>query len=208
MTAQAHRIIWVAATLAVLLQTTSPRAGAFPEPSIVTKAWQYDFTYDPPRPISIRALGGGIQWFWYITYKVINNTGDERLFVPEVTIYTDTGRIFPAGNNVPSRVFNAVKSRIANPLLENPAEIIGRVLQGPDYAKEGVAIWPAPSEDVDRLTVFFSGLSGEVQATQHPLTGERVVLRKTLMIEYEMPGTTTDIQEQPVVPVREQWTMR
>lgn len=184
------------------------RVGAFPEPSIVPKAWQYDLTYDAPRPIAVYGLGGRIRWFWYITYKVVNNTGDEQLFVPEVTIATDQGAIFPAGRDVPAAAFNAIMAHVENPLLENPAEIIGRILQGPDHAKEGVAIWPATVEDVDEITVFFSGLSGETQAIEHPLTRERVVLRKTLMVVYELPGTTRNIQDQPVVLRSNQWVMR
>jgi len=185
-------------------------AWAFPEPTIVTKSWQYDFSHDPPRPIAVHGIGGQINWFWFMTYKVVNNTGDERLFVPEVTIFTNTGKIIPAGRNVPAAVFNVVQSRVENPLLESPAAIIGKILQGPDHAKEGVVIWPAPAppEDVDQATLFFSGLSGETHAIKHPLTDKRMVLRKTLMIQYDLPGTTADIQDQPVVTKGKRWVMR
>ena len=162
----------------------------------------------PPRPIAVTGLGGSVRWFWYMTYKVTNNTGEERLFIPEITIYTDTGVLIPADRDVPAAAFEAIKSRVENPLLENPAQIIGKILQGPDHAKEGVAIWPQFDGDVDHVTVFFSGISGETQAIQHPITKERVVLRKTLMIDYSLPGTTKDIQQQPVVPQGETWVMR
>ncbi len=185
----------------------TPVAG-FPEPAIVSKAWAYELSHDPPRPIAVRGIGGRIQWFWFVTYKVVNNTGEERLFVPEVTIYTDTGKIFSAGQNVPAIAFNAIKAWVENELLENSTEIIGRFLQGPDHAKEGVAIWPTSMEDVDHITLFFSGLSGETQATTNPATGDRVVLRKTLMVEYDLPGTTSDIQNQPVVYRAHRWVMR
>lgn len=203
----AHTVL-TALGVGLIISIVVSRAGAFPEPSIVSKAWQYELSYAPPRPIPVLGLGGRTHWYWYMTYKVVNNTGDERLFVPEVEVFTDAGKIFPAGRDVPAGVFNAVKARVENPLLENPAEIIGRILQGPDHAKEGVAIWPAPTEDVDHLSVFFAGLSGETHAISHPVSGERVVLRKTLMVEYEIPGTTSDIQHQPVVPKGERWIMR
>jgi len=181
---------------------------AFEEPDIVLHAWQYDFSHQPPRPIAVSGIGRRVSWFWYITYKVVNRTGDERLFVPEVVIFTDSGKIFPAGRNVPAAAFDAVQKRVNNPLLESPTDIIGRILQGPDHAKEGVAIWPASAEDVDNITVFFSGLSGDTQAIQHPLNGNRVVLRKTLMIDYDLPGTTKNIQNQPVISKGEKWVMR
>ncbi len=195
-------------TAGLLLCVGVPLTVAFPEPSIVSKAWQYDFSYEAPRPIAVTELGGRVRWYWYMTYKVTNNTGEERLFVPEVTLFTDTGDIFPSGKDVPAGVFNAIKEQVGNPLLENPAEIIGRLLQGPDYAKEGAAIWPAFDEDVDEVTVYISGLSGETQAIAHPITGKRVVLRKTLMISYDQPGTSSNIQDQPMVKKDEQWIMR
>lgn len=181
---------------------------AFEEPDIVSRTWQYDFSHAPPRPIAVHGIGARVSWFWFITYKVINHTGDERLFVPEAIIYTDTGEIFPAGRNVPTAAFDAIQKRLENPLLESPAGVIGRLLQGADHAKEGVAIWPAATKDVDHITVFFSGLSGETQAIPHPLSGKRVVLRKTLMIDYDLPGTSQRIQSQPVIFKGQKWVMR
>ena len=52
-----------------------------------------------------------------------------------------------------------------------------------------MAIWPAFDHDVDRVTVFVAGLSGETQSVKNPVTNEEVSVRKTLMIEYGFPGT-------------------
>ena len=200
-------MLWISA-VAVVLFGSSDSLQAFEEPNIVSKDWQYNFLHDRPRAIAVYGIGGRVSWFWYITYKVVNDTGDERLFVPEVIIYTDTGKIFPTGRNVPAAAFAAVQEKLENPLLESPAEIIGRLLQGADHAKEGVAIWPTPTEDVDHITVFFSGLSGETKAIKHPLSGKRIVLRKTLMIDYHLPGTSQRVQDQPVILQGEKWVMR
>ena len=204
---RAYPILFVLASI-LLLTIGVPNAAAFPEPKIVIKSWQYDFQHDPPRPIAVHGIGGTVRWYWYITYKVTNNTGEERLFVPEIMIYTNTGKIFPAGKDVPAVVFNVIKEHLENPLLENPAEIVGQILQGSDHAKEGVAIWQAPQEDVDHLTIFVSGLSGETQAIKNPHTGKRVVVRKTLMIDYDKPGTTRNIQNQAILPRGQRWVMR
>jgi len=204
---RAYPILFVLVSV-LLLAFGTPNAAAFPEPKIVIKSWQYDFQHDPPRPIAVHGIGGTIRWYWYITYKVTNNTGEERLFVPEIMIYTNTGKIFPAGKDVPAVVFNVIKERLEDPLLENPAKIIGQILQGSDHAKGGVAIWPAPEEDVDHLTLFVSGLSGETQAIKNPITGKRVVVRKTLMIDYDKPGTTHNIQNQAIIPRGQRWVMR
>ena len=208
MTMRSSMTMLYVSALAVTIAWPSDSLQAFEEPNIVSRDWQYEFSHDPPRAIAVYGIGGRVSWYWYITYKVINETGDERLFVPEVIIYTNTGKIFPTGRNVPAAAFAAIQEKLENPLLESPAEIIGRLLQGTDHAKEGVAIWPAPTEDVDRITVFFSGLSGETKAIKHPLSGKRIVLRKTLMIDYHLPGTSQRVQYQPVVPEGEHWVMR
>jgi hypothetical protein len=181
---------------------------AFPEPQIVPSAWQFDLTLDKPRPVSIRDLNGQTQWFWYLTYQVQNNTGSERLFIPEITIATDEGDIISSGKNVPSAVFDAVKLRQRNALLLGPMQIVGRMLQGPDFAKDGVAIWPAFDHSVNRVDVFVAGLSGETQVVEHPLTKDPVVTRKVLMMSFDTPGSKTHPQEQAVISQGQEWIMR
>jgi hypothetical protein len=193
---------------ALLSLTDAPPALAYPEPAIVTRAWQFDFTYQKPAALAVRDVEGDYRWYWYLPYKVVNNTGQEEQFVPEITIATDAGDLLTAGSGVPASVFDAVKAKLGNDLLESPIAILGRLLQGEDYAKESVAIWPAPSHDVDQIRIFVSGLSGETTRIPNPLTGESVLLRKTLMIEFTLPGNPATPQDQPVIPSSEAWIMR
>ena len=181
---------------------------AFPEPDIVSKSWQLDVTYQHPRVIAIKGIDGRTHWYWYLTYKVVNHTGQERFFMPEVTIATDRGDIITAGVNVPASVFTAIREKLDNPLLENPIDVVDKILQGPDMARESVAIWPAFDHDVDRMDVFFTGLSGETKVVTHPLTGEPIPLRKTLMLQYDTPGTGTHPQDQALLLRDETWIMR
>ena len=56
-----------------------PKASvAAPEPSLVTKSWEFKFTYDTPRAIAVRNLQGEFEWYWFMTYKVVNDTGQEN----------------------------------------------------------------------------------------------------------------------------------
>lgn len=181
---------------------------AYPTPSIPPKSWELDFSFAPPRPVAVTMPDGQIRWYWFMTYKIINNTGAERLFVPEVTIATDAGDIISAGRDVPSRVFDAIREQLANPLLESPAHVVGRILQGEDHARESVIIWPDFGHDVTRLKIFIAGLSGETQTVTNPLTGQNTLLVKTLMIEFDLPGSAPTPQDQPVVFVGTQWIMR
>lgn len=183
-------------------------AGSAPVPATVQKSWQLDFTHGKPRAILVKSVEGPLQWYWYVTYKVVNRGDDERNFIPDVTIVTEKGDIIGAGTNVPVQAFEEVKKAVGNRLLESPNEVIGRVLIGEDHARESVIIWPAFSHDVDKLSIFVAGLSGETAITPNPLTGENVVFRKTLKIDYNLPGTAGPVQSQVVEPAGETWIMR
>jgi hypothetical protein len=201
------RVALVALLLGWAALAGGPSAHAFPEPSSAPRDWHFDFTHSQPQPIAIRTAEG-IRWFWYMSYKVVNNTGQDRLFIPEIVMASDQGDILPSGKNVPAGVFDAVKTRLGNRLLQNPIRVVGRLLQGEDNARESVAIWPAFDHDVDEVSIFVSGIDGETQVIQNPLTGDGVTVVKTLMVRYGMPGTGGSPQRQSIVPRGETWVMR
>lgn len=184
------------------------RVAAYPEPAAAQRSWQLEFEAQAPQPIAVADNSGRVRWYWYICYKVVNHTGQDRMFIPDVTVATDQGDIISAGRNIPARVFTAIKQRVGNPLLENPTQMVGRLLQGEDYARESVAIWPDPGPDVDEIRVFFEGWSGETAQVTNPLTNKPVLMRKTLMRVYQMPGKPATPQDQTVVAAEERWVMR
>lgn len=168
-----------------------------------------DFTYRHPQPIAHTDLSGQTTWYWYMTYKLVNSTGQQRIFIPEITIATDAGDIVTAGRDVPPTLLDAIRTRLGNDLIESPAQMIGRtVLQGEDHAGESVAIWRDFGHDVDHISIFIEGLSGETTRIDHPVTGEPVLMRKTLMLEYGLPGLPPTPRQQEVVVQGEQWIMR
>lgn len=182
----------------------------YPEPSVSSRAWRFDFSYDTPKPIHVKQSNGTSRWYWYMTYKVTNNSGTERIFVPDITVVTDTGETITAGKDVPVGVYTAIKDSTGNRLLESPILVVGRLLQGEDNSRESVAIWPANEngKDVDQFKIFVAGISGELAVTQNPKTSEDVVLRRTLMLTFDLPGTNVPLQKQPVVPKGKEWVMR
>lgn len=206
-------IVLLAASLLLIqalgLPTPVPTASAYPQPAGVPRAWQFDFTSQPPKPIAYTDLTGQIHWYWYLPYKLVNHTGRERIFIPEITVATDAGDIVAAGRGVPPQVFDAVKRRLGNDLLEPPDQMIGRtVLQGEDHAGESVAIWRDFKHDVAQLSIFIEGLSGETTRIPHPVTGEPVLMRKTLMLSYDLPGQPPSPQQQQVIETGRAWIMR
>ena len=191
-----------------LIVIAAGRLGAFPEPALVNPSWQFDITCKLPRTIGVEGLNGRTSWYWYLPFKIVNRSKSEQLFVPETTIATDQGDIITAGKGVPPDVFPAIKQLLGNPLLEHPLQVSGRILIGEDHAKESVAIWPVFASDVDEMSVFITGLSGETQTIKHPVSGEVIPLRKTLRLVYQTPGTGTDPQRQPIVIRTQDWVMR
>ncbi len=205
------RVSLLTVLAAALLAIPVLRAMAFPEPSIVRRSWEFEIDFGRPKPVSIRDITGEHRWYWYLTYQIENDTGQERLFIPEITVATDQGDIIVAGQNVPPSVFDVIKERERNPLLLSPIQIVGRVLQGTDFVREGVAIWPAFDKPVDYMDVFFSGVSGETAVIDLPgeeEEKEQVVVRKTLMIKYHMPGSRVHPQQQTIEPLGQEWVMR
>jgi len=188
--------------------TTPKSTWAYPEPAIVSPSWSLEVEVAKPAAISIEDVDGSIRWFWYVTYKVVNPTDEDLLFIPEITVANDLGQIITAGENVPPTVFPAVKERLGNPLLLSPVQVVGKLLQGEDFAREGVAIWPAPQGDVDAFSVFFAGLNGETQTIANPVSDESVLVRRTLMLDYKSPGNFPRPQDQPIIEAGRREVMR
>jgi hypothetical protein len=182
---------------------------AAPEPELVSPSWNLEFTYDKPQAIAVENLEGQTRWYWYMTYKVTNETGQTQLFVPEVTVADDSGRIMPAGEGVPHRVYREIRDKLRSVSLQSPVQILGELLEGEDHSKKGVVVWPATLDrDIDEYRVFFAGLSGETAVVENPQTGEEVRLRRTLMLRFALPGTNEHPQRQSVDRIEQRDVMR
>jgi hypothetical protein len=71
-----------------------------------------------------------------------------------------------------------------------------------------VAIWPARNHQVNQVSLFVSGMSGETATVENPVSGERVLLRKTLQRDYLVSGDVLPRGSLPVPLVAETWVMR
>ena len=179
-----------ALTVSVLGTATFAEPQRAPEPHIVPSSWELEIEHATPRVISVQLPGEDERrHYWYMTYTVTNRSGDDQFFVPEFTMITDRGDVLQANQGTPPRVVQIIKNREGNPLLERPTQIIGRLLQGPDNARDGMAVWPMPEHNVRNVRIFIAGLSGEIHTVEDPATGEERRLRKTLMLEYNLPGS-------------------
>lgn len=143
--------------------------------------------------------------YWYFTFEVVNNTGKDQRFAPRIELVSDEGAIVRQGVDVPSRVIKDLKSFIGDPLLEDQFEILGTVLQGKSNARSGLAVFRVPAlsetdkgsafrvdskENLDHteLTVYVQGLSTETKKVADPKSGQSVTLRRTVRLDYLVPG--------------------
>lgn len=207
-----NRVIRTAAVIAaasvLLCSAAVLRAETAPEPSIVSNSWQLSFKYSFPRVIAVRLPDENKpQLYWYVTYTVTNETGADQLFIPDMVMLTDHGDLMTANEHISPVVFRAIKNYVADPLLESPTQVIGKILQGPDNARTSVAIWPVPDHDVDMVRIFFGGLSGETHEVTDS-TGQKHELHKTLMAEFDCPGDNTHVVQKPFIKKKQEWVVR
>lgn len=146
--------------------------------------------------------------YWYMTYTVVNRTGQDRMWAPRFDLLSDDGQIRRSGRDVPSSVTSEILRVIGNPLLEDQNQVIGELLQGVENAKEGLVVWPANNLAVKELVVFGSGLSGETKVVADPLTGEDVTLSRTLSRSYVTAGEPALRPSEPLRLYEQVWVWR
>ena len=194
-------------SLAVLLTTlfVTVAAAGYPKPAPVPRSWELDFDPGPLRLYLDRQSG---QRYWYFTYVVENDSGADRIWAPSFTLFSDDGEIIESGRDVPANVTESLITLLGNDLLEQQNEAIGDLFEGPEHAIDGIVIWPADNLKVNEISLFIAGVSGETARVMHPITGESLVLRKTLQRDYLIPGNAVALGSDPVELASERWILR
>ena len=195
--------------------------GAAPEPALVPPpgAWQLDFElHGTPRQISIKLPGDAKpRRFWYLLYSITNNTGRDIEFYPQFDLFTNTFKLYNAGVKVRRPVFEAIRELYAKtiPLLEPENMISGRILLGRDNARDSVAIFEDFDPNSNSVKIFVSGLSNETVTVAHPgqfdsdnQSRKKVLLRKTLMLQYQVPGDRFNLDQRVMLYRGREWIMR
>jgi len=189
-----------------------PAANAMmaPEPRPVPTRWEFSFE-DGPLRLAWVETGEGLRPFFYLTYRITNFWGQDLLFAPDVTLMTSDSQVLRSGRDVPSAVTEEIIRRLRNPLLESQINIVSTVLEGPEHARDGVVIWPASNLQVDEVTIFFAGLSGEYESYvvgRGSTDPRRYSLRKTMMLRYATPGDFSQQGSRPFERIERRWVMR
>ena len=221
----------LALTMIPGLTATAPAA---PQPSIAPKSSQLEFEFEDPRRLTIQIPGEKQpRVYWYMLYSVTNNSSRDVQFLPRFDIVTDKLQVLETDAAADLAVFAAIKKLHLrdHPFLLEPLEVMGKLLQGADNAKDSVAIWQDFSGDARQFTIFVSGLSGEsvilpnlsydsakpefvmkdlpggakVKVNVNP---KQFVLYKTLSIAYGLPGDDEARRQAEPIRRKVEWLMR
>jgi hypothetical protein len=194
---------------------TTQAPALFPQPSLYPITWELDFKHDQLRRIVLEVPGErSPKAYWYMTYVATNNTNQEQVFLPTFEMVTRDGKVVRANTERSRKVFEQIAQRERSKPLQSDLDLQGRILIGEDQAKYGVAIWEEPAAELGAISLYVSGLSGEIT----PLTdsqgkpiadkdGNPLVLRKTLKLDYTIRGDDLYAND-PVIKTGESWVMR
>ena len=199
-----------------------------PKPSLIPASWQLNIELTEPLAIEVDApRGGGRKAYWYVRFTTTNHTGQDQLVIPEFMLYTSTGQLLRSDKDVPAAIFRKIKNRHNEPLLNKMTGMTGKMLQGDDNAKMGVAIWPDFDHTAMSFDIFIGGISGETVEIELPKpiqvtrieghgkdarkiveTKKTLILSKTLHLEYAV--STDPAARTRIAPrlVKKEWLMR
>jgi hypothetical protein len=205
----------IATAAGAMLLVPISSALAAPEPSAVPTRWELDLEPGPLRVGTIDVEGVGPRSFFYLTYKVVNNSSEDLYFAPIFELCTDDGEARRAGQDVPMQVTSELLENLSNPFLLDQISIIGNLSRGEENAREGLIVWPAENLKVDEVVVYCVGFSGETRRIVKPDAppGEdgkpqEVVLRKTMMLVHSTPGDLTGRGTRPLDRTIARWILR
>ncbi|MHC4908515.1 MAG: hypothetical protein ACYTF9_02185, partial [Planctomycetota bacterium] len=193
------------AVLATVVLGPATLQAQHPTPASVPYRWELNFK---PGALRLYVDDEDGKAYWFMTYKVENRTGRDQVWAPRFTLFTDDGRIMQSGRDVATRVTADLLAILGNELMEDQNTIIGDLLHGREHAKDGLVIWPARNLNVNRLSLFVAGISGESLKIKNPATGEDVILRKTLQRDYLVRGDAGPRGSQELELATQRWIMR
>ena len=194
----------------VAFSVAVPASAKAPEPSLYPVSWELDFKHSMPKRIVVDTNA-----YWYMTYTVTNNTGQEQTWRPNFQMMTDDGKMMKSDRGIGINVFDKIKATEGNRLLEPFTKVSGPLRQGEDQAKDGVAIWKETNARMGTFKIFVQGLSGEkVILTDDngkemkDADGLPIFLRKTLELDYQVLGDEFYPDQHEVHELGHKWVMR
>jgi hypothetical protein len=162
--------------------------------------WVLDFRFTVPRVITVDVPGRGRRVCWYMMYRVINNTGEARTFIPDFELVT-LDKPHVSHDQVLPKVQEAIRL-VEDPTghldLKNSVTIASQPIppskpNAAPIAVAGVAIWDDVSPESTRYSVFVSGLSNGWS-----IDDKEVIRRKTLQLNFRRLGDKYNVDSREI----------
>ena len=204
--------------LFLLLALTAINAMAAPRPAMVPLPgiWTLDTEFENLRPIIWSPKGSSPQRYWYMILSLTNNSPQTVPFYPSIELMTDTFCIVQADDFPSAAIFQSIK--LANqgkyPFLVSYDDIENSIKRGSDNTLDFAVIFRDFDPKAKSISVFIAGLSNETVTIEHPTEKDssgnpiKVRLRKTLEINYKVPGDNTAKSSRSLVFESVEWVMR
>jgi hypothetical protein len=160
----------------------------------VPDIWTLKLNYRTPQYIMVDVPGKGRRLIWYMRYFIVNDTGKPRQVIPQFTIVTDKGDVFP-DIVLPSAQRAVIQRTDPTNTLHNSVTISKDPVpatprEGRPIEIHGVAFWDGGEElmTAKSFDVFVTGLSNGYVKTEESAADDPKMLRKTLRLPFSKPG--------------------
>ena len=179
------------------------------------EVWTLHFRYKPPRIVTLNGLDStgkpAKKVVWYMWYQVYNKSGEPQTFLPEFELVTKD--LFTSHLDEPQPYIVDQLNEIENPEkhprldLKTTIGISKRPIPPtlPDsipVVVTGVAVWTDMAEKApktNKFSIYVVGLSNGLAVEETP-TGEKLIKRKTLQINFLRPTDDNKPQITDIVP--------
>lgn len=220
--------------LAMLLAPPGGEVGKGLEPSPTPTSWELELRFEDPHRVEVQLPGESEPHvYWYMLYTVTNRSGRTQSFFPQFQFVTEDLAVHDTDMGISPLVFDTIRERHRQlyKYLVTPTKAIGELRVGDDNARESVAIWRDIDLRQNSFTIYVSGLSGEVRVVKNPshnpgkpetqkqvgpdgierdipVNPRNFTLRKTLEIDYTLPGSPLARPFVEAERQRTRWIMR
>ncbi len=196
------------------LITGAEGGGATAASSLREGIWILDFAFKPLRTRRVQIPGLGRRQVLYLYYRVVNHTGADRIFVPQLFLEAEDGTRY-RDRAIPQAI-PLIKAREDDDVrLLGTVDAMGTLPLSTstvvDQGIYGVALWVLDDTIAksDKLSIYVRGLSDGVQEIEAQTLANSDdgsdVRYKTLRIDFERKGDRYDFSEREIKLLGTEW---
>jgi hypothetical protein len=160
--------------------------------------WVLDISFKPLRIRTVEIPGKGRRQIFYLYYKVVNRTGQPRMFAPQFVMVNEKGQRLE--DEVIPEAIPIIQGREDRtiPVL-GAVDVIGVIPPSTkpnvDDAVFGAACWDRWDPKADRFSIYVRGLSDGYVEVPAESGGKPTARHKTLRIDFIRHGDERNLSE-------------